>query len=253
MKNKLLYICSLLLLSVNLSNAQQSNDSSTKMSHYKNVVRYDLSGALIFGIAKYVVFGYERVISPHQSLSLNVGKISLPKIVSIVTDSFSSEKDIKRGGFNISVDYRFYLAKENKFNAPHGLYIGPYYSYNHFTAETQWTINKQGTNEFVDSHRDFTVHSIGFELGYQFILWKRLTLDLVMIGPGVGFYKYKVTTDNDLDPATKEQLMQAIEQLLTQKFPGMNYVFSDKHFDVDGVIKTSSIGYRYIVHIGFTF
>ena len=74
-----------------------------------------------------------------------------------------------------------------------------------------------------------------------------------MIGPGLGFYKYKAKFDGTIDPAKKEQVLDGLKQLLTQKYPGMNFVFSDKEFDADGVLKTNAIGYRYIVHVGFAF
>jgi len=90
-------------------------------------------------------------------------------------------------------------------------------------------------------------------LGYQFIFWKRLTLDLVLVGPGVADYKLKTAIDQDLAADNKQQLQDAIEQLLTQKFPGMNYVFADKEFKADGTIGTWSVGYRYLIHIGFAF
>src|SRR3954471_16621462 len=113
-----------------ISYAQGPKDSSTIT--YKNVVRYNLSGALLFGFSKYIVLGYERVLSPKSSISVNFGTAALPKIISLVTDSFQTKKEGKRKGFNVSIDYRFYLSKETKFAAPHGVYIGPYYSYNHF-------------------------------------------------------------------------------------------------------------------------
>ncbi len=222
------------------------------MPHYKNVIRYNLSSALIFGLDKYVVFGYERVVSPHQSFSVNVGTASLPKLVSISTDSFSTQKDQKRNGYNVSADYRFYLSKENSHPIPHGVYIGPYYSYNHFNRETQWT-HTGTTNRNILTTSNFNIHTVGFEVGYQFILWKRLALDFVMAGPGIGFYKYKATFDGNLNVDDKNQLLDGLKQLLTQKFPGMNFVFSEKEFDSNGTITTSTIGYRYIIHIGFLF
>ena len=219
--------------------------------NYKNIVRYNLSGALLFGFDRYVILGYERVVKKNQSFSINVGQASLPKLVSITTDSFSVEKDKKSSGFNFSVDYRFYLAKENKYVAPHGLYIGPYYSFNKFNRETRWDF-KNGS-DYVDTRSDFSIHTVGFELGYQFILWKRLALDLVMFGPGFGIYNYKAKFESNVSAESKEQLLDGLEQLLTQKFPGMNYVFSDEEFDANGVMKTNTIGYRYMVHIGFAF
>src|SRR5436190_23442414 len=114
MKKKLFHLQFLVLLlpSVNVCLAQY--DSTKQARNYKNVIRYNLSGALIFGFDRYVIFGYERVIKPNQSISVNVGGVRLPKLVSIETDSFSLQKDNKSNGYNISVDYRFYLGKENK-------------------------------------------------------------------------------------------------------------------------------------------
>src|SRR6185436_5977087 len=120
-----LYFLLLFFPAGNFCIAQGVNDSSKIEHHYKNIIRYNLSGALLFGADSYIILGYERVISPHQSFSINIGRASLPKLVSISTDSFNSQKS-KRSGFNFSADYRFYLAKENKFETPHGFYIGPY-------------------------------------------------------------------------------------------------------------------------------
>lgn len=254
MKNKLIRLQFFLsLLTVLVSTAEAQVDSSKQIHQYKNVIRYNLSGALLFGIDRYVVFGYERVIKPRQTISVNFGGAALPKLVSINTDSFSLQKDKKNNGYNFSVDYRFYLAKENKYLPPHGLYIGPYYSFNHFTRDNQWDFKNTSNSSFVDSHSTFIVNTVGFELGYQFILWKRLALDMVMVGPGMGFYNYKVTFDSNLTPEEKQQLLDGLQQLLTQKFPGMNFVFSDKHINSDGVMKTNTLGYRYIIHIGFNF
>src|SRR4051812_12899038 len=88
---------------------------------YKNVVRYNLSGPLLFGFDKYVIFGYERVVNARQSFSINIGGVGLPSLVSLNTDSFYLQKDVKNTGYNISVDYRFYLSKENKYAPPHGI------------------------------------------------------------------------------------------------------------------------------------
>jgi len=249
MKKILTCLSALFFLTVNFCQAQM--DSSEH--HYKNVIRYNLSGGLFFGIDKYIVFGYERVLSPHRSFSINVGSASLPKLTNINTDSFSVSKDRKRSGFNVSADYRFYLAHENKYDAPHGLYIGPYYSYSHFTSGVEWDFTNSSAGSHVNTDSKFTINTVGFELGYQFILWKRFALDLVMVGPGVGFYNYKATFESNVDPADKQQILDGLKQLVTQKFPGMNFVFNDKEVGADGVMKTTTIGYRYIVHIGFAF
>jgi len=255
MKNKLLYYQILLvsLIACDVCSAQVQKDSTKQMRQYKNVIRYNLSGALIFGLDRYIVFGYERVIRPNQSISVNVGGVKLPKLISINTDSFSLQKDNKSNGVNVSVDYRFYLGKENKFMAPRGAYIGPYYSYNKFTRDNQWQYTKGMTGNYINTHTTLNINTIGFQFGYQFILWKRLALDFALVGPGFGIYNYKATFEGNVSAENKEQLVDGLKQLLTQKFPGMNFVFADKEIEADGVMKTNTLGYRYIVHIGFAF
>jgi hypothetical protein len=248
------FIPILLALIAMASMAAGQDSTLLHEKRYKNVVRYNLSGALLFGIDNYIVFGYERVIGRHQSMSLNIGKAGLPKLFSIVTDSFSLSKDRKNTGFNVSLDYRFYLAKENKYDPPHGLYIGPFISYNDFKRENDWNSLLGGSaNQAISTSSELKILTIGGELGYQFVLWKRLALDLVLIGPGISRYDLKTEIGNTLSNAAKTQIQSAIKQIITQRFPGMNYVFSDKQFDKNGTIGTWDVGFRYLIHIGFLF
>ena len=73
------------------------------------------------------------------------------------------------------------------------------------------------------------------------------------IGPGVSAYSVKSKLGSSLTPAEKEQLRDAVQQVLTQRFPGLNYVLGDDELDGNGVLNTTSVGFRYIIHIGFTF
>jgi len=232
----------------------QNQKDSTKVKSYKNVIRYNLSGALLFGFDKYAIIGYERIINKNQSISINVGQAQLPRLSSINTDSFHLGKDAENKGYNVSIDYRFYLRKENKYGPPRGVYIGPFYSYNHFERDNNWTLERSGSSDqLVKTNTKFNIHTVGAELGYQFVFWKRVTLDMVLIGPGFARYKLSTDIESTLSEENKKQLQDALEQAITQKFPGMNYVFADHHLDADGRINTWSVGYRYIVHIGYTF
>lgn len=258
-------LCRLILLSVTLTAlfacqalAQEPSivvaSEIKDMPKYKNVVRYNLSGAMLFGWDKYIVLGYERVIKPRQSASINIGKASLPKFISINTDSFNLSTDKSNTGFNVSVDYRFYLARENRYKPPCGLYIGPYYSFNQFKRTNTWMWNNNsGGASSVETDLKMNIHTVGFELGYQFILWKRMTLDLCMVGPGIGFYNVEANFDTNLSEGRRQELLDALDQLLTQKVPGMNYVFSDKHFEGNGTMNTTGFGFRYLIQIGFLF
>jgi Protein of unknown function (DUF3575) len=246
-----IFCCSEMLAQPSAETGQPVTEKQEKQR--KNIVRYNLSGPLLFGIDKYIVLGYERVISPRNSISVNFGKASLPKFVSFSTDSFQIQKDLKNTGYNISIDYRFYLSKENKFEAPHGVYLGLYYSFNRFDRENNWSYQKGSAQETVGTTTTFKINTMGAEMGYQFIIWKRLAIDLVLVGPGFSNYDLTTTTENNLSDEAKARLQEAIKQLLTQRFPGMNYVFSNEEFNANGNIRTWNFGYRYLVHIGFAF
>ena len=250
----LISLFSLACLSImSVSGQDYKTDSAWKHSR-KNIIRYNLSSALIFGFDKSIILGYERVLKPNQSISFNAGTVALPKLTTIGTDSVTFNKDVKNNGFNISLDYRFYLNKINKYNAPRGVYIGPWYSYNRFKRENTWDlINSNGSSKNIMANTDFNIHSFGFELGYQFIFWDRLALDLVMVGPGMGIYNVNAKFDDNLTPAEREKLQQVLTDALENKFPGMNFVFDDQALNANGALNVTSFGYRYIIHIGFSF
>lgn len=243
----------LAFFSVTSANGQDyKSDSSWKHSH-KNIVRYNLSSALLFGIDKTFILGYERILKPNQSISINAGSIVLPKIASISTDSFSLGKNLKNKGYNISLDYRFYLGKLNKYNAPRGVYIGPWYSFNRFMRDNQWDFVRNANQRTATTNTEFNIHSFGVELGYQFVFWDRFALDLVMVGPGMGIYNVKAKFDSDLTEGEKEQLRQAVSDVISNRFPGMNYVLDGQELDGNGKLGVTSLGFRYIIHIGFSF
>ncbi len=255
MKNtctKLLFIIALVMTTISLFS--QTIQDTTKP--YKNIIRYDVSGAILFGIDKHIVFGYERVLTPNQSFSINVGSAALLKAErgDVTTDSFTFNDDVKNTGFKINADYRFYLRKENKYNAPHGVFIGAYFSYSQFKRDNQWNYNDANSQgKLVNTTLKMDIFTMGGEMGYQFILGKHIAIDFVLIGPGLGFYDINAKVQSDLTDAEKEQLRGAIKDLITDKFPGLNRILASEDFDSEGTIKTWNFGFRYLIHIGYFF
>ena len=80
------------------------------------------------------------MIKDYQTASINIGRTAFPKFA-FLSDTLGLEEFQDDKGFNLSVDYRFYLKKENKNKAPRGAYIGPYYSYNYFSRDLTWDLN----------------------------------------------------------------------------------------------------------------
>lgn len=121
----ILFLC---VLAFTMNAYSQEQDTIKKAR--KNSIKLNLTNPMIFGDNNYIL-GYERTIGKHQSFSVHVGTFTLGRLININTDSITElNKDVKSVGLSLSGDYRFYLAKENKYNSPHGLYIGPYFSMN---------------------------------------------------------------------------------------------------------------------------
>lgn len=220
----------------------------------KNTIRYNITNPIFFG-TKSMVFGYERTLGKHQSMSINIGRSSIPKFFEIgpIGDSIKVIPGSNDKGFNCSIDYRFYLQKENKYDAPHGVYIGPYYSYYFFERENSLEINTSNFNGSVVTDFIINTHTLGAELGYQFILWKRLALDLILIGPGLTNYNLKASINTSLDPNTQSELFQKIHDALSEKILGYNLVLKGNEFEKSGTERTNSIGFRYMINVGFRF
>lgn len=227
--------------------------SSAQYSGKKNTVKFNLTNPLIFG-KKAIVLGYERTIGKHQSFTIETGMFSLPSFgLGKNSDSLQLESDVIDKGFHIAAGYRFYLAKENKYEAPRGLFVGPYISYNDFSRKNSWMLNTVDYNGEVKTELGMTLASIGVELGYQFVLWDRLALDFVMMGPSLTSYKFDVDVNNNLSPEDKELFFQRVNDYLSGKIPGYNLVVKEGEFLKNGSFKTTSFGFRYMINIGYRF
>lgn len=232
----------------------QFGKDSTLTVKYKNTLRMNLTNSVFFGNGN-LVFGYERVVSPHQSFSVNLGLAAFPKLGSISFDSIQFTKESKGSGFNLAADYRFYLKKENKHNAPHGLYIGPYFTFNQMnrTNHLKMDFTNGGSVDF-DLSNKLTLTALGFELGYQFLFYHdRIALDIITIGPSYGFYKYEGKLTTNLDAESQKRLARAIEDYIQQKYPGASQIFKDNVFSLSDASFTSMYGYRMVIHLGYRF
>lgn len=247
-----LFTCIVFLLGLPFAADAQSAAPRDTMPPHKNVVRVNITYPLLFGGNNFVL-GYERVVKPHQSFSVNFGFTNLPKIKSFDLDSLSAGSESKTTGFNISADYRFYLKKENKFLAPRGIYIGPYAFYYNFKRESDLNFQNDGIVKGLDSEMKLDIYGGGVELGYQFLFWKRVTLDLVLIGPGIASYSFKASVDGDIDEDDLSDVQDELKAWIEEKFPGSDIVWGDQSLDAKGSVRTTSVGFRYLIHVGFNF
>lgn len=219
----------------------------------KNTVYVNLTNPLIFG-SKAFVIGYERVLTKNQSFTFNIGRTSLPAFgKGSNIDSVSLKNNSNEKGFHIGGDYRFYLSKENKYEAPRGVYIGPYYSFNSFSRSNEWLLNSATFDGTVNTNTSLSIHTFGAQLGYQFVFWKKLAVDLILLGPGVGVYKIEADLNTTLSADDEALFFDKLNGYLEDKIPGYNLVIDEGEFRKNGSVKTTTLGYRYMINVGFRF
>lgn len=236
------------LLLISATSFGQKEDSLSR----RNVIKYNLSAPALYGGA--LLFQYERVLNPNRSLSVQVGHITLPELLGRF-ENIQKISDEEKVGYNVTIDYRFYLAKENKYNAPRGVYIAPYASVHSFRNTKNFEIKNAETNEFepVELNSKVNILSAGVALGYQFVVWERMTLDFLVVGPSISNYDVKMTLDGDLPPVELDENLQLIIEHIVDRVPFIGSLLEDRVAEFDGRSNLSSMGFRYSVGIGFRF
>ena len=192
MKKTSLFLLSAAFMMLVFEQSVSAQETKKEEKFRKNTVHINLTNPLIFGSGS-IVIGYERILkSKKHSFSINIGLTSFPDFGLIENDSLKHLNKLKdQKGFNVSADYRFYLLKENKYPAPRGVYIGPYYSYNYFGNHNSWEVKTLSGVTPVQSELKLNVHTIGFELGYQFIFRRPYFVRYGIIGTGSGCLRFQ--------------------------------------------------------------
>lgn len=218
----------------------------------KNTVRWNITPMLFD--ARNLTLGYERLLKNNQSFSINSGLFLLPKLFNSESSKVYFVEKFNRIGYSIAVDYRFYLKKYNKLPAPAGVYIGPYFAHYHYGFENTLLINHQGdVQSQLDIGADFNMTSVGIELGYQFVFWDRLSLDLILIGPSLSFYNAKLDASANLDIDEDTDAYEYIHDKLMEKYPWLKTFIDLDAINSGGKFNATSFGFRYVIQIGFRF
>ncbi|OHX65272.1 hypothetical protein NH26_02380 [Flammeovirga pacifica] len=232
-----------------------SYDSSITMMR-KNIIRYNLTPQLLWGSNNFVL-GYERRISDFESVSLNVGLLTFPKLGDLAIADSLVARDHNNSGFSIAADYRRYFKKRNRGFAPDGLYWGPYVAYYRYNFKNSLNfIDSLGapvTSSYAEFNGSVNIINIGVELGYQFIIKKRIAVDLIMIGPGYGFYGGKLKIDSNVEIDDEDEVLSKIRDSLVAKFPVLDGALEGKEISTNGDFGTWSGGLRFVIQVGYAF
>lgn len=226
------------------------------VKYKKNVIKWNLTPFLLFSY-KNINIGYERVVSPYQSFSVNAGYFELPQYSANLLDSLNIENSTDRSGYTVSADYRFYFKKRNKHMAPDGLYWGPYGSFHHTQFDNKIVLLDQDPAVNALFGTKINILSAGIELGYQFIIKERLSIDLIFMGPSLSMYNFNMTLgaegDGNIEVDPDDEYLQAIYDILVAKVPGFEKLFKEGEVTTSGSNVSMGMGLRYVVQIGYRF
>jgi hypothetical protein len=235
----------IVILACGLSEAQ---DSIAKTQR-RNTIKIDLTSHILYRNA--LGISYERLVKPSESFSVMAGYQEFP-IVASFGQRITVRDDRKRHGYKFGGEYRFYLTKENRYAAPRGLYIGPYFALHRFNNTRLIEVEHNGARQQAVLDSKFGIFNVGIQVGYQFILNDRWTIDMVFAGPAISNYRYRLSLEGnytfDKDDVQREILLDLLD-----RFPFLDDLISDQEAKANGRLQAWSFGYRYQLQIGYHF
>jgi len=243
MKQFILFVW--ICLSISPAIAQEA----TPQSERKNTIKLDLTSHLWYSNAYGI--SYERITKPNQSFAISIGYQEFPR-TGRLGQNIAVKEDRDKYGYKFGGEYRFYLKKENKYSAPRGLYIGPYFTRHSFTNERILEVDNDGTPAEVNLRSKLAIFNLGFQLGYQFVLNNRWTIDIVFAGPSFSNYRYTLALEGN-DLIDKDDIQNEIILDLIDRFPLLDEVISDSEATASGKLDTWAYGYRYQLQVGYHF
>jgi hypothetical protein len=264
MKTKILILfLATMILTLSHLQAQEKNDTIDKKKkkekpvlltpYHKNVIKFNPTPMLLFADVRNITFSYERMINKDMSLALQVGYLLFPRVITDTVAHLITLSEGSKKGINLSFDYRYYPFSRNRRPAPDGLYLGGYLSYYGFQFKNNFDILYTTVDQNGSITGKLNVVNLGLELGYQFIFWKRLSLDLLLFGPSLSYYQGNLDIQGNLDEDELANLNQELVDKLLARFPSLKELFSEDGLKFTGNRTNFGLGFRYSIQLGFHF
>jgi hypothetical protein len=232
-------------------NSFSQNDSIIPPDYRRNIIKWNPTPFVLWS-AKDINFSYERILKPYRSFSLNAGYFVLPS--SGIYDSLNIKAARRNWGFTVSGDYRYYFKKRNKNFAPDGLFWGPFGSFHYTGFENDIEVlNSDLAQGTLNLRADVAILSAGVELGYQFVIKEKFTIDLIFMGPSFSVYSGKISLGGNLALDENDEYLKAIRDILIEKYPFLPELVNIGEFNSSGVSTSFGFGMRYMVQLGYRF
>lgn len=182
----------IILVSVGMSLVALAHSHDSIPLSRKNVVKF-LPVNLPF---QSISFEYERMISAKNSVTLGVG---LPNQKSIIgkygIEEGSNLKSAEFGTMHIRTAFRHYTGKKK---LPAGFYLEPYLKYQKIDGNGSILFGDESDGITGDVDLKLNSFNVGIQLGAQFLIAKRVSLDLYFLGLEGGFLSGDITATSDL-------------------------------------------------------
>ena len=230
---------------------RKASDSILTPYHW-NVVKFNPTPMLLWNMYN-VTFSYERLVNKHQSFTFQAGYLVFDQLVGDTIAKIFTIASRDKWGMNLSAEYRFYLSKFNRKPSPCGVFLAPYASWYYYNFENGIKrVNLQGDPNIKLDFR-LNVLNVGAALGYQFVFWKRFTIDFVLFGPSVSVYSGALKSVGEVETGELNDIEQAVVDRLLEKYPQLGRLFSGETLRKTGYKIASSAGFRYSISFGFSF
>jgi len=230
-------------------NAQKKD--SLPNDYKQNVIKWNLTPFLLWS-QRNINISYERIFKQYQSFSINAGYFELP--VSGLLSGLNFHNTSKHGGFSLSGDYRFYFKKKNLNMAPDGVYFGPYASFHYYNFQNDvQVVDRPDIQGSLQMEASLGILSAGIQLGYQFVIKDRVTVDLIFLGPSLSAYRGKISLNGDISIEEKDEYFEDIRDILFEKFPGLDILVDKGVVEKSGLTTSMGFGLRYMIQIGYRF
>lgn len=97
------------------------------------------------------------------------------------------------------------------------------------------------------------INNIGVQLGYQFLFFDRLSLDLVLLGPSYAAYDFRLKLDDAVGTDEARELFTDFRQRITERYGWADELFTNTEFEQSGRLNRRLFGFRYSIRVGFAF
>jgi len=219
---------------------------------HKNVIKFNPTPMLLWS-NKNITLSYERVLNKKQTIALTLGYLEFPSLFADTIAQLVNITSRTKYGINVALEYRFYLMQRNVRPTPDGLYLAPFMSYYGYHFQNGLDIIPMSSDSAGMLKANFYVFNLGVELGYQFVFWKRVTLDLVLVGPAMSYYGGGVDISGNINMEEMKEIHEDLYNKIKEKYPLIDQIVINKSFRQNGKLDLFSIGFRYVIQIGFHF